>query len=145
KRNRLRGRDLVLGICLTIVTLFGLSGLIYSRSFGPEYALMFFQTHHRPVSAIWNTYLALHSGWYRPTQAFMPFWIGDHFLNWHHLAAWRYWELATLVAVCFLIYTLVLQLLPGRRTAAFFAALYFTCVPTIYAPVHELFGFDFLY
>jgi hypothetical protein len=71
--------------------------------------------------------------------------MGDRFLNWHDLIAWRYFELATLLAVCFLIYALVLQLLPGRRIAAFFAALYFTCVPTIFAPLHELFAFDFLH
>lgn len=75
----------------------------------------------------------------------LPYWIGDHFLDWHNVAAWRCYELLTMLAVCALIYCLVLQLLPGRRTAGFFAALYFTCVPTVYAPLHELFAFDFLH
>ena len=44
-----------------------------------------------------------------------------------------------------LIYSLVLILLPGRRIAAFAAALYFLCVPVIYVPLFELFAFDFLH
>ncbi len=119
--------------------------MIRSKSFGPEFSLFFVFTHHQPLVNILAQYLHFDYGWYRPTQFLLPYWIGDHFLDWHDLAGWRYAELLTVVAVCALIYILVLQLMPGRRTAAFFAALYFTCVPTIYAPLHELFAFDFLH
>jgi len=134
---------LVLGIAM--ISLAEFSALIWSKSFGPEFCLFFMNTPDQPFLNILIQYLQFESGWYRPTQFLLPYWIGHHFLDWHDLAAWRCYELLTMLAVCLLIYILVLQLLPGRRTAGFFAALYFTCVPTIYAPLHELFAFDFLH
>jgi hypothetical protein len=135
--------DALLCAFLAVISVFEFKGLIHSPSFGPEYALFFFFNRHQSFSTLASRFLEFRGVWYRPTQFFLPFWMGDHFLNWHNLAAWRYYELGTVLAVCFLVYALVLQLLPGRRTAAFFAALYFTCVPTIYSPLHELFAFDF--
>jgi hypothetical protein len=137
--------DLLLILCIVLISLAEFSALIWSKSFGPEFCLYFMFTHREPFLNILIQYLHFEWGWYRPTQFLLPYWIGDRFLDWHDLGAWRCYELLTMLAVCLLIYFLVLQLLPGRRTAAFFAALYFTCVPTIYAPLHELFAFDFLH
>ena len=113
------GFDALLCAFIAIISVFEFKRLIRSPSFSPEYAQFFWFTHHRPFSWIINDYLGFRYGWYRPTQFFLPFWIGDHFLSWHKLAAWRYGVLATMLAVCFLVYAFVLQLLPGHRRARF--------------------------
>ena len=134
---------LFFGIVLLAVVEF--NSFLTSWSFGPEYTQFYGFVHDRSFGQIMHSYLTLNSHWYRPTQFAIPFWIGQHFISWRDPQGWRAYELFTMLVVCGLIYWLVLTLLPGRRIAAFTAALYFTCVPVIYVPLFELFGFDFLH
>ena len=146
-QRRLDGRRLdwllLSGIVLLAVVEF--STFLTSWSFGPEYTQFYGFVRDRSFGQIMQSYVDLKSHWYRPTQFTIPFWIGQFFISWRNPQGWRVYELFTLLAVCGLVYWLVLILLPGRRIAAFTAALYFTCVPVIYVPLFELFGFDFLH
>ena len=45
-------------------------------------------------------YLHVNGHWYRPTQFFLPYWIGDHFISWHNPDGWRASELFTVLIVC---------------------------------------------
>ena len=142
-RSRWIGPLLIL--LVGIISVVEFSSFLTSPSFSSEFPQFFTFAHGKTFSGLVALYRLFHLPWYRPTQFFLPYWIGDHFLSWHDPSAWRFCELLTMLMVCALIYGLVSQLLPGRRLAAFFAALYFTCVPTVYVPLYELFAFDFLH
>jgi hypothetical protein len=137
--------DFLLLLSIVILVVFEFSAYLSSKSFGPEFTQFYFFTNGRSFSNMLLGYLQFNIGWYRPTQFLLPYWIGEKFISWHNVFAWRLYELFTVIAVCLLIYWLVLTLLPGRRIAAFAAALYFSCVPTIYAPLYELAAFDFIH
>jgi hypothetical protein len=130
---------------IAVLAVFEFSAFLFSGSFGSEFTQFFLMVHGRPLGEILRGYLQLDSGWYRPTQFLLPYWIGEKFLSWHNPEGWRAYELFTMLVVCGLIYWFVLVLLPGRRIAAFAAALYFTCVPVVYVPLYELFAFDFIH
>lgn len=144
QRKNLRLDGLLL-LVIVILTVLEFSSFLTSESFGAEFAQFFGFTFNRSFGQIMHEYLGLTGHWYRPTQFFLPYWIGQHFISWHNPHGWRAYELFTVLLVCGLIYWFVLILLPGRRIAAFTAALYFTCVPVIYAPLYELSAFDFLH
>jgi hypothetical protein len=118
---------------------------LQSSGFGPEFTEFYGWMHAKPFHYVVVHYEQFNVGWYRPTQFFLPYWIADHFVSWQNPSSWRALELATVLAVCAFTYALVLLLLPGRRGAAFAAALYFTCVPSLFIPLYELAGFDFLH
>lgn len=144
QRRNLR-LDLLLLLCLVILAVVEFSSFLTSESFGSEYTQFYLIMHGRTFGQLIQGYLHFDGPWYRPTQFLLPYWIGQPFISWHNPQGWRAYELSTVLAVCGLIYWLVLTLLPGRRTAAFFAALYFTCVPVILAPLFELAAFDFMH
>src|SRR3978361_156689 len=106
--------DFILLLCITALAVLELSPLLFSQSFGSEFTQFFVFTHDRPFSKIADFYFRFKGGWYRPTQFFLPYWLGDGIFNWHHPTEWRAYELATLLMVCALIYWFVLVLLPGR-------------------------------
>jgi hypothetical protein len=137
--------DFLLLLSIVILVFFEFGSYLSSASFGPEFTQFYYFTEGRSFGEILHRYLELDAGWYRPTQFFLPYWIGEKFITWHNVSAWRAYELSTVIAVCGLIYWLVLTLLPGRRMAASAAALYFSCVPTIFAPLYELSAFDFIH
>lgn len=134
---------LLLGIVILTVTEF--SSFLTSESFGAEFTQFYGFAHDCSFGEVMAGFLKFHGHWYRPMQFTLPYWIGQHFISWHNPHGWRAYELLTVLMVCGLIYWFVLILLPGRRIAAFTAALYFTCVPVIYAPLYELSAFDFLH
>jgi hypothetical protein len=137
--------DFILLFSIAILAVIEFSSFLSSGSFGSEFTQFFMFVHDRPLAEILRGYLQFDAGWYRPTQFFLPYWIGEKFISWHNPDAWRAYELFTMLIVCGLIYWFVLTLLPGRRIAAFAAALYFTCVPVVYVPLYELFAFDFIH
>ena len=144
QRRNLR-LDGLLILTIVLLTVLEFSSFLTSGSFGSEFAQFYGFSQGRTFRQIMIWYLQLHGTWYRPTQFFLPYWIGEHFISWHNPDGWRAFELFTMLLVCALIYWLVLILLPGRRIAAFAAALYFTCVPVIHVPLFELAAFDFLH
>jgi len=137
--------DLLLLFALVLLTVVEFSSFLTSASFGSEFTQFYLIVHDRSLAQIMKEYLAFTGPWYRPSQFILPYWIGQSFLSWHNPQGWRAYELFTVGVVSGLIYWFVLTLLPGRRIAAFFAALYFTCVPVINAPLYELAAFDFLH
>ena len=137
--------DWLLLLCIVILTVIEFSSFLTSASFGSEFTQFYGYVHDRPFWQIMHGYISFKGQWYRPTQFYLPYWIGEHFISWHNPHGWRAYELFTVLLVCGLIYWFVLVLLPGRRIAAFTAALYFTCVPVIYAPLYELAAFDFFH
>src|SRR4051794_24647162 len=137
--------DWLLLICIAILAIVEFSSFLSSGSFGSEFTQFFMFVHNQPLSEILRGYLQFNVGWYPPTQFLLPYWIGERFISWHNPDGWRAYELLTMLIVCGLIYWFVLLLLPGRRIAAFAAALYFTCVPVVYVPLYELFAFDFIH
>ena len=144
QRRNLR-LDWLLLQCIVILTVIEFSSFLTSGSFGSEFTQFYMFVHDRSFGHIMQWYISFTGHWYRPTQFFLPYWIGEHFISWHNPHGWRAYELFTVLMVCGLIYWFVLVLLPGRRIAAFTAALYFTCVPVIYAPLYELAAFDFFH
>ncbi|MEO8129533.1 MAG: hypothetical protein ABJF23_31610 [Bryobacteraceae bacterium] len=137
--------DLLLLFGLVLLAVVEFSSFLTSGSFGSEFTQFFLIVHDRSPAQILKEYLSFNGPWYRPTQFVLPYWIGQVFIGWHNPQGWRAYELATVLVVSGLIYWLVLTLLPGRRVAAFLAALYFTCVPVILSPLYELAAFDFLH
>jgi hypothetical protein len=137
--------DCFLLLCLAILAVIEFSALLTSGSFGAEYPQFFYLTYGKSFEQFLRSYLMFNTHWYRSTQFFAPYWIGEKFISWHNPYAWRIGELLTVLMVGGLIYWFVLVLLPGRRLAAFTAALYFTCVPVIYGPLYEISSFDFLH
>ncbi len=132
-------------LAIVILTVLEFSSFLASESFGAEFPQFYGFAHNHSFGQVMQWYLSFDGHWYRPTQFFLPYWIGQHFISWHNPRGWRAYELFTVLTVCGLIYWFVLLLLPGRRIAAFAAALYFTCVPVIYSAMYELSAFDFLH
>jgi tetratricopeptide (TPR) repeat protein len=126
----------LLGVYLNILNYF---------TFGPELAGFYGYNVHRTLQSVIWVYTYVAGAWYRPTAFVTPYWIGQHFVSWHNTVAWKLIDLANVAGICFLIYWLVLLLFPGKRLAAFLAALYYAASPCLYIVVLEISAFDFVY
>jgi hypothetical protein len=126
----------LLGVYLNILNYF---------TFGPELAGFYCFNVHRTIWGVVQGYTYITGAWYRPTAFVTPYWIGQHFVSWHNTVAWKLIDLANVAGICFLIYWLVLLLFPGKRLAAFIAALYYAASPCLYIVVLEVSAFDFVY
>ena len=96
--------DGLLLLVIVILTVLEFSSFLTSESFGAEFAQFFGFTSNRSFGQIMHGYLSLTGHWYRPTQFFLPYWIGQHFISWHNPQGWRASELLTVLTVCGLSY-----------------------------------------
>jgi len=135
--------DLFLLLSIAVLSVIEFQSFLSSNSFGSEFTQFFMFVRDRSFGEMMQGYVRFNVGWYRPTQFFLPYWIGEQFISWRNPGGWRAFNLFTIWMVCGLIYWFVLTLLPGCRIAAFAAAFYFTCVPVLYAALYELGSFDF--
>jgi hypothetical protein len=132
-------------LCLLLVGAFAYGAyeyIISYWSFGPEYASFWYFNQGAGLQEILTRY-QYHWNWYRPTAFYLPYWFGSQFLDWHNLAGWKAFNLATAVSCSFLIYWLVQILFGRKRLAGVLAALYFILHPTLYLVIFEVSAFDF--
>jgi hypothetical protein len=112
-------------------------------TFGPELPLFYFYTDGLSFTQMLRSYTYTSLMSYRPTSYALFYWVGEQFLHWHNLAAWKLYHFATALAACWAIYWLVVRCLSGSPAAGFFAAIYFIAQPSLYAFVMN--PFDFLH
>ena len=134
-------------ITCTLLSLFALAlytEIFRYHTFGPEFPLFYFYNDGSFTQMLRSyTYTSLQ--WYRPTSFSLFYWIGDQFLSWHDLAAWKLFHLLTVIATGFAVYWLAARCLSAGSLAGVLAAVYFLAQPSLYAFVMEVAPFDFIY
>src|SRR5215831_19006995 len=108
------------------------------NTIGPEFPLFYFYNDGLSFAQMLRAYTYVQLMWYRPTSFALFYWIGEQFIGWHNLAAWKLFHFLTVLAVCYAIYWLVVRCLGGSRMAGFAAALYYIAQPSLYAFVMEV-------
>ncbi len=119
--------------------------LLSYRTFGSEFPSFYVFRDGKTFSEVLEGYTHLNYVWYRPTTFDLFYWFGGRLIDWHNVLGWKILELACALLCSFLIYWLVLLLLPNQRLAAALAATYYIASPSLYVVVLETQGLDFIH
>lgn len=137
--------NLLWAALITAFAFLTYSEIFSYNTFGAETPLFYFWRPPMSFVASLRAYSYNSLMWYRPTAHDLPYWLGQHFLDWHNLVGWKLYHFTTVLAAAYAVYWLALILFPGRRLSAFWAAAYFVAQPSLYAFVMEASAFDFLH
>jgi hypothetical protein len=142
RRHALRTALVFIGIVLFAVFVYW--DMLSYRTFGPEFASFYAFNVGNTFSQVLKAYTThLHYPWYRPTTFDLFYWFGSRLIDWHNLLGWKIMELIAALLCSFLVYWLVLVLLPKQRLAAALAAIYYIASPNLYAVIMDAQGLDF--
>ena len=142
RQYALRTALVFIGIILFAVFVYW--DMLSYRTFGTEFPSFYTFYAGNTFSQVLDAYVThLHIAWYRPTTFVLFYWFGSLLIDWHNLLGWKIMELIAALLCSFLIYWLVLVLLPTQRLAAALAALYYIASPNLYNVIFDAQGLDF--
>jgi hypothetical protein len=139
-------RTALVFITVILFAVFMYWDILSYRTFGSE--LPSFYSFHGGITfsqvlTAYRTHLTY--PWYRPSTFDLFYWFGSLLFDWHNVQGWKILELSGGLLCSFLIYWLVLLLLPKQRLAAALAAIYFIASPNLYTVVLDTQGLDFIH
>jgi hypothetical protein len=116
---------------------------VWYPSLGPELALFYSVASGKTFSQVMSEYVNFSSVlWFRPTAFYLPYWIGERFLDWHNTTGWKLFQLAVLIPTCWAVYLFTQVLFRGQRLAGVIAALYLAVYPGCISVVLQSAAFD---
>jgi len=116
---------------------------VWHPSLGPELALFYSVAHDKTFSQVMHEYVNFGSIlWFRPTAFYLPYWIGERFLDWHNTTGWKLYQVAVLIPACWAVYLLAQLFFPQQRLAGIIAALYLAIYPGCISVVQQSAAFD---
>jgi hypothetical protein len=139
-------RTALVFIVVILFAVFVYWDILSYRTFGTEFPSFYFFLGGDTFGQVLKAYKThLNYPWYRPTTFDLFYWFGSLLVDWHNVLAWKILEFSGALLCCFLIYWLVLVLLPKQRLAAALAAIYYIASPNLYAVVLDTQGLDFIH
>jgi hypothetical protein len=142
QRHALRIALVFTGIIL--FAMFVYWDILSYRTFGSEFPSFYLFHGGSTLSQVLDGYIThLTYPWYRPTTFDLFYWFGSLLIGWHNVLGWKILELSAALLCSFLVYWLVLVLLPKQRLAAALAALYYIASPNLYNVILDSQGLDF--
>jgi hypothetical protein len=137
-------RTALIFIAIILFAVFVYWDILSYRTFGPEFSAFYVLYSGNTFSHVLESYRTnLYYPWYRPTTFVLFYWFGSELIDWHNLLGWKILELIAALLCSFLVYWLVLVLLPKQRLAAALAAIYYIASPNLYAVIMDAQGLDF--
>ena len=124
----------LLGVFLAVLY----AGAVRESTISPEFPLYHYMNAGKTFGAVLAEFGRFDFIWYRPMAAYVPYWIGQHFLDWHNHSGWKVLNLVTVLGCGLGVSWFSLLLFPRRPVGSLArGGPWFVAHPNTFAPAIE--------